>query len=144
MIHPNALGGKRTAADNATIRSVFVVGPDKKVKLVLTYPMTTGRNFDEVLRVLDSMIGLPQPVTKDVDALVVVVVGVRPVLPSIRRERGAGKCGDECHGERADQRHTNAHGEPPVRGSIAPLRRADRSRSGVAEAGENRTHRSRG
>jgi alkyl hydroperoxide reductase subunit AhpC len=55
MIHPNATGGKRTAADNATIRSVFVVGPDKKIKLVLTYPMTTGRNFDEVLRVLDSM-----------------------------------------------------------------------------------------
>src|SRR6187549_1257036 len=55
MIHPNAMGGKRTAADNATIRSVFVVGPDKKIKLVLTYPMTTGRNFDEVLRVLDSM-----------------------------------------------------------------------------------------
>jgi alkyl hydroperoxide reductase subunit AhpC len=55
MIHPNAMGGKRTAADNATIRSVFVVGPDKKIKLVLTYPMSTGRNFDEVLRVLDSM-----------------------------------------------------------------------------------------
>jgi alkyl hydroperoxide reductase subunit AhpC len=55
MIHPNATGGKRTAADNATVRSVFVVGPDKRVKLVLTYPMTTGRNFDEVLRVLDSM-----------------------------------------------------------------------------------------
>jgi alkyl hydroperoxide reductase subunit AhpC len=55
MIHPNATGGKRTAADNATVRSVFVVGPDRKVKLVLTYPMTTGRNFDEVLRVLDSM-----------------------------------------------------------------------------------------
>jgi alkyl hydroperoxide reductase subunit AhpC len=55
MIHPNATGGKRTAADNATIRSVFVVGPDKKIKLNLTYPMTTGRNFDEVLRVLDSM-----------------------------------------------------------------------------------------
>jgi alkyl hydroperoxide reductase subunit AhpC len=55
MIHPNATGGKRTAADNATIRSVFVIGPDKKVKLVLTYPMSTGRNFDEVLRVLDSM-----------------------------------------------------------------------------------------
>ena len=55
MIHPNALGGKRTAADNATIRSVFVVGPDKKVKLTLTYPMSTGRNFDEVLRVLDSI-----------------------------------------------------------------------------------------
>jgi alkyl hydroperoxide reductase subunit AhpC len=55
MIHPNATGGKRTAADNATVRSVFVIGPDKKVKLTLTYPMTTGRNFDEVLRVLDSI-----------------------------------------------------------------------------------------
>jgi alkyl hydroperoxide reductase subunit AhpC len=55
MIHPNATGGKRTAADNATIRSVFVIGPDKKVKLTLTYPMSTGRNFDEVLRVLDSI-----------------------------------------------------------------------------------------
>ena len=55
MIHPNATGGKRTAADNATVRSVFVVGPDKKIKLTLTYPMTTGRNFDEVLRVLDSI-----------------------------------------------------------------------------------------
>jgi thioredoxin-dependent peroxiredoxin len=55
MIHPNAMGGKRTAADNATIRSVFVIGPDKKVKLILTYPMSTGRNFDEVLRVVDSM-----------------------------------------------------------------------------------------
>jgi alkyl hydroperoxide reductase subunit AhpC len=55
MIHPNATGGKRTAADNATIRSVFVVGPDKKIKLMLTYPMSTGRNFDEVLRVIDSI-----------------------------------------------------------------------------------------
>ncbi len=56
MIHPEASGSApRTAADNATIRSVFVIGPDKKIKLMLTYPMTTGRNFDEVLRVLDSM-----------------------------------------------------------------------------------------
>ena len=57
MIHPNATGKakERTAADNATIRSVFVIGPDKTVKLMLTYPMSTGRNFDEVLRVLDSM-----------------------------------------------------------------------------------------
>jgi alkyl hydroperoxide reductase subunit AhpC len=55
MIHPNAAGGKRTAADNATVRSVFVIGPDKKIKLTLTYPMSTGRNFDEVLRVLDSI-----------------------------------------------------------------------------------------
>ncbi len=41
--------------DNATVRSVFIIGPDKKIKLMLTYPMTTGRNFDEVLRALDSM-----------------------------------------------------------------------------------------
>jgi thioredoxin-dependent peroxiredoxin len=45
----------RTAANNATVRSVFVIGPDKRIKLMLTYPMTTGRNFDEILRVLDSM-----------------------------------------------------------------------------------------
>lgn len=45
----------RTAATNQTVRSVFVIGPDKKIKLMLTYPMTTGRNFDEILRVIDSM-----------------------------------------------------------------------------------------
>jgi len=45
----------RTAANNATVRSVFIIGPDKKIKLSLTYPMTTGRNFDEILRVLDSI-----------------------------------------------------------------------------------------
>jgi alkyl hydroperoxide reductase subunit AhpC len=45
----------RTAADNQTVRNVFVIGPDKKIKLVLVYPMTTGRNFDEVLRVLDAL-----------------------------------------------------------------------------------------
>ncbi|TCP89547.1 alkyl hydroperoxide reductase subunit AhpC [Rhizobium sp. PP-CC-2G-626] len=45
----------RTPADNATVRSVFVVGPDKKIKLILTYPMTTGRNFDEILRAIDSI-----------------------------------------------------------------------------------------
>jgi len=56
MIHPNASGDqKRTAADNATVRSVFIVGPDKKIKATLTYPMSTGRNFDEVLRLLDSI-----------------------------------------------------------------------------------------
>jgi alkyl hydroperoxide reductase subunit AhpC len=54
MIHPNAGGGKRTAADNATVRAVFVIGPDKKVKATFAYPMSTGRNFDEVLRLLDS------------------------------------------------------------------------------------------
>lgn len=45
----------RTAASNATVRSVFIIGPDKRIKLMLTYPMSTGRNFDEILRVLDSM-----------------------------------------------------------------------------------------
>src|SRR2546422_10654301 len=47
--------GKRTAADNQTVRSVFVIGPDKKIKAMLIYPMSTGRNFDEVMRLLDSV-----------------------------------------------------------------------------------------
>ena len=57
MIHPNATGGAkgRTAADNATVRNVYVIGPDKKIKMMITYPMSTGRNFDEILRVLDSL-----------------------------------------------------------------------------------------
>jgi thioredoxin-dependent peroxiredoxin len=56
MIHPNASSEAtgRTAADNATVRSVFIIGPDKKIKLMITYPMSTGRDFDEVLRVLES------------------------------------------------------------------------------------------
>ena len=57
MLPASASGdaSKRTAADNQTVRNVFVIGPDKKIKLVLVYPMSTGRNFDEVLRVLDSL-----------------------------------------------------------------------------------------
>jgi alkyl hydroperoxide reductase subunit AhpC len=57
MIHPNATGNAkgRTAADNATVRNVYIIGPDKKIKLIITYPMSTGRNFDEVLRVIDSL-----------------------------------------------------------------------------------------
>jgi len=57
MLPASLEGGSkgRTAADNMTVRNVFVVGPDKKIKLILVYPMTTGRNFDEVLRVLDSL-----------------------------------------------------------------------------------------
>jgi alkyl hydroperoxide reductase subunit AhpC len=46
---------KRTAADNQTVRTVYVIGPDKKIKLMIAYPMTTGRNFDEILRVIDSL-----------------------------------------------------------------------------------------
>ena len=57
MLPADEAGGSegRTAAANATVRSVFIIGPDKKIKLMLIYPMTTGRNFDEILRVLDSM-----------------------------------------------------------------------------------------
>ena len=55
MLPAEAVPGKRTPAENATVRTVFIIGPDKKVKLMLFYPMTTGRNFDEVLRVIDSM-----------------------------------------------------------------------------------------
>ena len=57
MLHPNAgdTAKGRTAADNATVRTVFVIGPDKKVKGMLAYPMSTGRNFDEILRMLDSI-----------------------------------------------------------------------------------------
>ena len=57
MLPEDAAGAAsgRTAADNATVRNVYVIGPDKKIKLIITYPMTTGRNFDEVLRVIDSI-----------------------------------------------------------------------------------------
>jgi alkyl hydroperoxide reductase subunit AhpC len=57
MLPAGASGGaaRRTAADNATVRSVFVIGPDKRIRLMITYPMSTGRNFDEILRVLDSI-----------------------------------------------------------------------------------------
>ena len=55
MLPAEATPGKRTAADNATVRSVFIIGPDKKIKAMLIYPMASGRNFDEVLRLLDSL-----------------------------------------------------------------------------------------
>jgi alkyl hydroperoxide reductase subunit AhpC len=57
MLPADTAGGSdgRTAADNATVRTVFIIGPDKKIKLMLMYPMTTGRNFDEILRALDSI-----------------------------------------------------------------------------------------
>jgi thioredoxin-dependent peroxiredoxin len=57
MLPANANGGAaaRTPADNQTVRNVFIIGPDKKIKLILVYPMSTGRNFDEVLRVIDSL-----------------------------------------------------------------------------------------
>ena len=57
MLPADTAGGSegRTPADNATVRNVYVIGPDKQIKLMITYPMTTGRNFDEVLRVIDSL-----------------------------------------------------------------------------------------
>ncbi len=55
MLPAEAVPGKRTAADNQTVRTVFVIGPDKRIKLMLFYPMTTGRNFDELLRAIDSL-----------------------------------------------------------------------------------------
>jgi thioredoxin-dependent peroxiredoxin len=56
MIHPNATAGPgRTPVDNQTVRNVFLIGPDKKVKAILVYPMSAGRNFDEVLRLLDAI-----------------------------------------------------------------------------------------
>jgi alkyl hydroperoxide reductase subunit AhpC len=57
MLPAETTGGAagRTAADNFTVRNVYIIGPDKKIKLMLTYPMTTGRNFDEILRVIDSI-----------------------------------------------------------------------------------------
>ena len=57
MIHPNATGSAatRTAADNQTVRNVYIIGPDKKLKLSVAYPMSTGRNFEEIIRVIDSL-----------------------------------------------------------------------------------------
>jgi thioredoxin-dependent peroxiredoxin len=55
MLPAEAVPGKRTPAENATVRTVFMIGPDRKIKLMLFYPMTTGRNFDEIVRVLDSI-----------------------------------------------------------------------------------------
>src|SRR6266576_5629221 len=92
----------RTAANNATVRTVFMIGPDKKIKLMLIYPMTTGRNFDEVLRVLDSMqltakhqVATPVnwqpgndviivPAVSDEDAKKKYPDGWNPVLPYLR------------------------------------------------------------
>jgi alkyl hydroperoxide reductase subunit AhpC len=81
MLHPNAVPGNRTVADNATIRSVVVIGPDKKVKATMAYPMSTGRNFAEVLRLLDSLqltvsAGVATPVNWEPGQEVIIPVAV--------------------------------------------------------------------
>ncbi len=94
MIHPNATGGAegRTAADNSTVRNVYIVGPDKKLKLIITYPMSTGRNFDEVLRVIDS---LQLTATKQVATPVNWNQGEDVIiLPSVSNEAAADKYPD--------------------------------------------------
>ena len=94
MIHPNATGGAegRTAADNSTVRNVYIVGPDKKLKLIITYPMSTGRNFDEVLRVIDS---LQLTATKQVATPVNWNQGEDVIiLPSVSNEAAAEKYPD--------------------------------------------------
>ena len=97
----------RTPADNATVRSVFIIGPDKKIKLMLTYPMTTGRNFDEILRALDSIrltaehqVATPAQWRQGEDVIVTPAVsddeaerrfgGFERVLPYLRRTRQPG------------------------------------------------------
>lgn len=97
----------RTPADNATVRTVFVIGPDKKVKLSLTYPMTTGRNFDEILRALDSIqltaqhqVATPAGWTQGGDVIVTAAVsdedakarfgGFEKVLPYLRTTKQPG------------------------------------------------------
>ncbi|MEM8793158.1 MAG: peroxiredoxin [Pseudomonadota bacterium] len=82
----------RTPADNATVRSVFVIGPDKKVKLSLTYPMTTGRNFDEILRAIDSIqltanhkVATPANWTQGEDVI---------ITPAVSNEEAAEKFGE--------------------------------------------------
>ena len=99
----------RTAADNQTVRNVFVVGPDKKIKLILVYPMTTGRNFDEVLRVIDSLqltakhkVATPAdwkdgedviivPSVNDADAKTLFPAGFKTIKPYLRTVKQPGK-----------------------------------------------------
>jgi alkyl hydroperoxide reductase subunit AhpC len=104
MLHPNASGDSkgRTPADNATVRSVFIIGPDKKIKLTLTYPASTGRSFVELLRVIDSLqltaaykVATPVdwkdgedcivvPAVKDEEAEQLFPRGIRRVKPYLR------------------------------------------------------------
>ena len=113
MIHPNASGG-RTAVDNATVRSVFIIGPDKKVKAMLVYPMSAGRNFDEVLRLLDAL---------QLNAKHTVAT---PELEARRRchhsDVGVGRCGEaEVSGRLPD-----AEAVPALRDAAALTHRAGR------------------
>ncbi len=83
LIHPNAEGNaaSRSAADNATARTILVIGPDKRIKFIAVYPMTTGRHFDEILRVIDSLqitanFGLATPAHWQADDDVIIPVSI--------------------------------------------------------------------
>ena len=129
----------RTAADNATVRSVFVIGPDKKIKPMLTYPMSTGRNFDEVLRVLDSLPAHGEAQGRDAGEL--EAGRGRHHRPGGHRRRREGEVSQRLEGaqalpaDRAATR-TDTPGRPPPAVSLpsgADFRRANRDRQAMSD-----------
>ena len=115
----------RTPADNATVRNVFVIGPDKKIKLVLVYPMTTGRNFDEVLRVIDSLqltakhrVATPAQWRNGEDVIITGAVSneeAKELFPAARTRRAR-----TSGSSRSLPSRTGGGGPPPARSPAAP------------------------
>ncbi len=108
---------KRTAADNQTVRNVFIIGPDKKIKLVLVYPMTTGRNFQEILRVIDSLqmtakhrVATPADWKQGEDVIIAGSVSDDEAKTHLSRRAGnrrspiCGSCRSRSDGERSAKR----------------------------------------
>ena len=140
MLHPNASGTAkdRSPADNATVRSVFLIGPDKKIKAMLTYPMSTGRNFDEVLRLLDSIqltakFTVATPVNWKPGDEVIIPPSVsdeqaKARFPMVWRHRS--RICATCRSRVSEARRADRNGKLPVRSDRVPrhLRRSpDRS-----------------